>query len=98
MAWACRTIARGAETSVQRDGPFSLYVTTSSGLVYGVIFHGEPRRCITTPGCTAVADDDPHDPATLVWRPGPTDAVLPHEHQPSYPAGAPQPGTWTAHS
>ncbi|WP_344515768.1 hypothetical protein [Dactylosporangium maewongense] len=90
--------SRGAETSVQRDGPLSLYVTASSGFVYGVIFHGEQRRC-TAPGCPAVADDDPQHPTAVIWRPAPTAAsVLDHEHQPSYPAGAPQPGIWSAHS
>ena len=89
---------RGSVCSVQRDGRFSLYVTASSGFVYGVIFHGQ-RRCCTATGCSAVADDDPQDPTSATWRPSRSDApVLDHEHQPSYPIGAPQPGTWSAHS
>jgi hypothetical protein len=89
---------RGSEASIQRDGRLSLYVTTGSGFVYGVIFHGQQRRC-TAPGCSAIADDDPQDPTTATWRPSRRDAtVLDHEHQPSYPIGAAQPGTWSAHS
>jgi hypothetical protein len=89
----------GAATTVHRDGPLSFTVVTEPGLVYGVIFRGQQRRC-TSGDCHAVADDPPPAPADQpVWRPAHTGAaVLDHEHVPTYPFGAPEPGTWTSRS
>lgn len=81
----------GADTRVTVDGRLSLYVSCSGGFVYGVIFHGQPRRCTVT-GCTATIGDD--GAVDQSRRP----AVDDHEHQPSYPLGAPQPGNWSLHS
>jgi hypothetical protein len=90
------TTQLGARTVVHRDGPLALYVSTESGFVFGVIFHGETRHC-TVAGCSAIADT-PTD-ADVRWRPAFPDAVvLVHEHTPSFPFGAPQPGTWSSHS
>ncbi len=88
----------GARTVVHRDGPLSLYVSTQGGFVFGVVFHGERRRC-TVAGCHAVADGSADTDQDACWQPAYADAVvLDHEHQPSYPFGAPQPGSWSAHS
>jgi len=89
----------GAATTVHRDGPLSFTVVTEPGLVYGVIFHGQQRRC-TSGDCHAVADDTPPGSAEPpAWRAAHTGAaLLDHEHIPTYPFGAPQPGTWTSHS
>lgn len=79
------------KTTVGKDGDLSLIV--SSGIVFGVIFHGTKRYC-TTEECGAYLNDDGH-----AWtydrerRP-----VLEHEHVPSYPLDAAQPGTWSFHS
>lgn len=82
----------GIDTHISKDGPMSLYVQTSGGLVYGLIFHGALRRC-TTPRCAALIDD------TGAVDPSPSGApVLQHPHTPSYPIGAPQPGEWSIHS
>jgi hypothetical protein len=82
----------GVDTHISKDGPRSLYVQTSSGLVYGLIFHGATRHCTTT-GCAALIDD------TGTARPSHSTAtVLNHPHTPSYPIGAPQPGEWSFHS
>jgi hypothetical protein len=47
------TMNTGAHTQVSKDTNISLFVHTSSGLVYALIFHGATRRC-TTPGCDAL--------------------------------------------
>jgi hypothetical protein len=80
----------GAHTRVSRDGDLSLFVHTACGLVYAVIFHGQHRRC-TDPACGALIAD--HG-ATSAF----TSTVLDHEHTPTYPLGAPRPGTWSSHS
>jgi hypothetical protein len=96
-SWAQRlaglfTMTTGALTHISRDGDKSLYVTTSSGLVYGLIFHSTSRRC-TVDGCQARLTDDGIAYTTA------HDAVIgEHEHRPSYPFDAPQPGTWSIHS
>jgi hypothetical protein len=89
---ALMTMNNGQEITVSADGPLSLFVATSSGLVYGLVFHGEDRHC-TVPGCrTWIAEDA----TTIPMR---ADTPVPdHEHLPSYPLHAPQPGTWTFHS
>jgi hypothetical protein len=81
----------GADTHITVDGTLSLFVACANGYVYGVIFHGQRRRC-TVAGCTATIRDDGtvHQPN----EPTPGD----HEHQPSYPIGSPQPGNWSLHS
>jgi hypothetical protein len=82
----------GADTHISEDGRLALLVRTSSGFTYGLIFHGRTRRC-TTAGCAAVIDD------TGVARPADSLApMLDHDHTPSYPIGAPQPGEWFFHS
>ena len=82
----------GAHTRVSRDGQLSLFVQTACGLVYAVIFHGEYRRC-TDPACAALIADDGTACAYTS-----TSTVLDHEHTPTYPLGAPRPGTWSSHS
>jgi hypothetical protein len=82
----------GAHTRISRDGDLSLFVRTACGLVYAVIFHGEDRRC-TDPACRALIGDDGTTPAYSS-----TSTVLDHEHTPTYPLGAPRPGTWSSHS
>ena len=82
----------GAHTRVSRDGDLSLFVHTGCGLVYAVIFHGQQRRC-TDPACRALIADD--GTATTYTS---TKPVLDHEHTPTYPLGAPRPGTWSSHS
>lgn len=82
-------------SSVQRDGDLSLYVspTTGPGIVFGLIWHGRKRTC-TTEGCYAwIADDG----STSTWSREQA-PILEHEHTPSYPLDAPQPGTWSFHS
>jgi hypothetical protein len=85
------TMNFGADTHISADGDLSLFVSCASGFVYGVIFHGQRRRCTVT-GCRATIRDDgtvdqPNEPTTDD-----------HEHQPSYPIGVPQPGNWSLHS
>ncbi|WP_433616827.1 hypothetical protein ACQP2P_15950 [Dactylosporangium sp. CA-139114] len=85
----------GATSLVHRDGPLSLHL---SGLVFGVIFHGERRTCLA-PGCHAEASGRTSADDPVVWRPRYDGAtVLDHPHIPSYPLDAPQPGTWSLHS
>jgi hypothetical protein len=85
------TMNMGADTRITVDGTLSLLVSCANGYVYGVIFHGQHRRC-TIDGCqTTIRDDGTTYPAT----PSTTDD---HEHRPSYPLGAPQPGRWSVHS
>jgi hypothetical protein len=79
--------AFGSPTRITADGPLSLHAAAPA-LHYGVIFHGVARRCLS-PGCDARIADD----GTVSGH-----AVADHEHQPSYPLGAPQPGTWSMHS
>ena len=81
----------GDHTRVSRDGHMSLFAHTSSGFVYAIIFHGHQRHC-TTPGCAARINDDGTVPDTDATT------VLDHEHTPSYPLDAPQPGSWSHHS
>jgi hypothetical protein len=80
------------KTHVACDGALSLYVSTGSGLVFGLIFHGAHRHCTAKDCHTMIRDDG-------TCYPSHTDApVLDHEHTPSYPLDAPQPGTWSFHS
>jgi hypothetical protein len=82
----------GADTHITAGDNHSLLVRTASGLIYGIVFHPDARRC-SLDGCTAViADDGTTEPATS-GAPN-----VDHEHQPSYPLTAPPPGHWTAHS
>jgi hypothetical protein len=82
----------GAHTRISRDGELSLLILTGSGITFGVIFHGERRHCLTH-GChAAIRDDGTAAPAHTGA------AVLDHQHQPSYPPGAPRPGEWSFHS
>ena len=70
------------------DGALSLYVSTDNADHYGIVF--EPMRHCTVAGCDAVTAADGQ------WQPNrPHAAVIDHEHQPSHPAGGPQPGRWT---
>ncbi len=86
------TMTTGVHTHVGKDGPLSLIVRTSSGLIYGLIFHGATRRC-TSDGCDALIADDG------TTRPGHAGTRVPdHPHLPSYPLNGPRPGTWTFHS
>lgn len=82
----------GATTRVCRDGELSLTVTTSGGLVYGIIFHPDRRHC-TYDGCGAVIGDDG------TARPSEDlPAVEDHVHVPCSPVGGPLPGEWSFHS
>lgn len=83
----------GADTRISRDGGLSLLISTASGLTYGLIFHPDARRC-TAKGCTAVIDDD--GTARAQWPGAPT--CPDGQHVPSYPLGAPRPGSWSFHS
>jgi hypothetical protein len=86
------SLGTGADTTVTADGPLSLFIRTASGLVYAVVFHPTPRVCTVT-GCPAVVNDD-----GSTTTPTGQQSVEDHEHQPSYPLGAPSPGQWHAHS
>lgn len=83
----------GADTRVRRDGNLSLLVSTGSGFTYGLIFHGATRRCTAGDGCDAAITDD-GTVHTLHSRA----VVADHTHQPSFPLGAPCPGSWSFHS
>lgn len=86
------TMGLGDQTRITKDGPLSLLAQTASGLVYAIIFHPERRTC-ADPACQAAIDDDGSA------RPSADHASPPdHEHAPSYPLDAPQPGVWSAHS
>ncbi len=85
-------LGRGAETTITAEGHLSLLVTNVSGAIYAVIFHPARRVCTVT-GCPAVIGDD----GTATAGPA-RPVVAEHEHQPSYPLGAPTPGEWSAHS
>lgn len=81
----------GPRIAVHRDGRLSLKMVTSSSYI-GIIFRGQHRKCIL-PGCQAVGSDDG------IWFPAYPDAAIhAHDHRPSFPFGAPQPGTWSLHS
>ena len=81
----------GDDVHVYRDGALSLYVTDR--IVYGIIWHGKSRTCLTE-GCHAVINDD-----GAVWSYGSESfPVLDHEHDLSYPLTVAQPGTWSFHS
>jgi hypothetical protein len=82
----------GAHTRISKDGDRSLLVTTASGIVFGVIFHGAPRHC-TADGCAATILDDGR-----AYPPYQGAPALDHEHTPSYPLDAPRPGEWSFHS
>lgn len=83
----------GADTRVRRDGNLSLLITTGSGFVYALIFHGDTRRCTAGDGCTALIDGNGN--AHTISQNG---IVAEHEHQPSFPLDAPRPGSWSLHS
>ncbi len=69
----------------------SLFVSTNSGFVYGLIFHAVKRRC-TDPDCGAYANDD-----GTVWSYNSSNRIFDHEHGWSYPIDAPAPGIWSFH-
>lgn len=78
-------------TEVWRDGPLSLLVT--GGITFGIIWHGEKRRCLTE-GCGAVINDD-----GTAWTYSKVHfPMLDHEHELSYPLTVAQPGSWSFHS
>ncbi|HZM79928.1 MAG TPA: hypothetical protein VFC19_29700 [Candidatus Limnocylindrales bacterium] len=83
----------GADTQVHRDGNLSLLVHTGSGFTYALIFHGATRRCTAGDGCTATIADD-----GTIHAPYATSSIADHDHQPSFPLDAPQPGSWSLHS
>jgi len=85
-------LGSGADTYVTPEGNLSLFISSGSGSAYAVIFHPARRVC-TVAGCPAVIGDD-GTATTGASRP----VVADHEHQPSYPLGAPTPGEWSAHS
>ena len=88
----------GARSVVRRDGPLSFHVSTEGGFVFGIVFYGERRTCIID-GCHALVDPPTDAEDGARWRPPFPDAVvLDHDHVPSYPFDAPQPGTWSTHS
>ncbi len=84
------TMNMGADTHISKDGTLSLYVTTASGYVFGIIFHGHRRHC-TVDGCGVTINDNGTTPAG-------TEPAAGHQHAPSYPLDAPQPGQWSYHS
>ncbi len=81
----------GGATTVSRDGELSLFISTGSSFVYGMIFHGIRRSC-TNEGCHARINDD-----GTVWTYMPDYAVC-DSHVLSYPLDAPMPGSWSFHS
>lgn len=83
----------GADTRVHRDGNLSLLVHTGSGFTYALIFHGATRHCTAGDSCTATIADDGTAHALY-----PTSLIAEHDHQPSFPLDAPEPGSWTLHS
>ncbi|MFB9832845.1 hypothetical protein ACFFNX_11690 [Actinoallomurus acaciae] len=85
------SMAFGAGTRITRRGPMSLLITSSSGYVYGLDFHPDPRICLN-PGCGALIDANT-PPSQTASAPCPAG-----RHRPSYPAEAPQPGVWQLHS
>lgn len=80
----------GADTRIDAAGELSLSVHTGSGFVYGIVFHGDRRRCVL---CDADLDDD-----ATAHTAGRTPDRGPHEHVPSFPFDAPLPGQWLSHS
>ncbi|MEV0734082.1 hypothetical protein [Polymorphospora sp. NPDC050346] len=86
------SMAFGARTKISRDGSRSLFVHTASGFTFAVIFHGSRRHC-TEQACAATIRDD-----GTACPPRPGAAILAHDHTPSYPLDAPQPGHWSFHS
>jgi hypothetical protein len=82
----------GAYTTISRDGDLSLFVSSASGLVFGLIFHGARRRC-TDPDCGAFLADD----GTATGHTSGA-SVREHPHLASYPLDGPRPGTWAFHS
>ena len=96
-SWHCNltsllTMNTGGHTIVSRDGDLSLFIRAGNGLVFALIFHEAARRC-TGKGCAALIDDD--GTTRPAWNGA---AVRDHKHTPTYPVGAPRPGTWTFHS
>ena len=81
----------GADTHIRRDGDLSLIVTSDT-LTYGLLFHPWQRRC-TLPGCPARIGED-----GTAFTTYPQAVLLEHDHDPSYPLDAPQPGRWSFHS
>jgi hypothetical protein len=95
---AASRIVSWGDVRVFRDGDLSLLcnqVTADGqlGLVFGLIFHPQRRRC-TRQGCQAVINDD-----GSAWTYLPDHKTCPDgRHEPSYPLDAPAPGTWSFHS
>ena len=95
MSWQAQlstlfAMSLGSAARVSRDDDLSLLVTTNRGFTYGIIFHPAHRRCIR-PGCTALLSDDGTARASGAACSG-------GQHQPSFPFGGVQPGTWSFHS
>ncbi|MEU7906400.1 hypothetical protein [Actinoplanes sp. NPDC049118] len=96
ISWVQQLIALltsppGARHVLHPDGPLSLYASTDDGYHYGIAFQPEPRRC-TAVGCHAVTTDPG---VGARWQPATPGAFVgEHEHLPSYPFDAPQPGRW----
>jgi hypothetical protein len=80
----------GADTHISKDGTLSLFVATASGYMFGIIFHGDRRHC-TVDGCGVTIHDDGTTPTR-------NEPAAEHEHIPSYPLDAVQPGQWSYHS
>jgi hypothetical protein len=95
MSWQAQlsrlfSMSLGSAARVSRDDDLSLLVTTSTGFTYGLIFHPAYRRCLR-PGCTALLPDE--------GTPSNSAPACPDgQHQPSFPLGGVQPGTWSFHS
>jgi hypothetical protein len=82
----------GADTHIRRDDDLSLIVTTGGGTIYGLIFHAHRRHCMAET-CSARIRDDATAYPSYLGAP-----VAEHDHIPSYPLNAPQPGIWSFHS
>jgi hypothetical protein len=81
----------GAYTRVAKDGDLALLVTTASGLIYGIVFHGTQRRCLADDCHARINDDGTVHSASA-------ETARAHDHTPSYPLDGPRPGQWSAHS
>lgn len=79
----------GSESTITKDSDLSLFVQTSSGFVYGMIFHRVYRHCTTcgvTQGYETYAIEDHR---VICGR---------DKHSWDYGEDQPVPGTWSFHS
>ena len=104
----------GGESSISRDGELSLFVSTSSGFVYGVIFHPKHYRVdapldgdinnaygavIAGRYCMAPVEDNHLHPAGYCRQPfSGGSRTCDEDDHDAVPVAMPLPGTWGFHS